>query len=164
MEITREWCMPNQWTFKMKPVAALLDGLNVGAGWLDPFAGFNSPAELTNDCEEDRPVKFHMDGLEFLQYTPLLSANGCLFDPPYSVEQALRCYKPKFKGTAGRAEYHARCKDQIARVLKTGGIAICFGWDSNGLGKGRGFELIHVKLLCHGACHNDTIITIERKL
>lgn len=162
--MSRVWTMPHQWTFKMKPVYHLLDKLCVGAGWIDPFAGEYSPAEITNDCRTESPAKHHLDGLEFLRSLPDNSANGALFDPPYSVEQALRCYTPKFKGTAGRAEYHAKCKDEIARILNTDGIAVCFGWDSNGIGKGRGFELKAVNLLCHGACHNDTIITVEQKI
>jgi hypothetical protein len=31
------------------------------------------------------------------------------------------------------------------------------------MGKGRGFAIVEIKLLCHGACHNDTIITVETK-
>lgn len=89
---------------------------------------------------------------------------GLLFDPPYSVEQYLRRYTPKQGGTAGRAEYWGKCKDEISRVLINGGIAISFCWDSVGMGKSRGFEIIEVHLICHGACHNDTIITIDKKL
>lgn len=88
---------------------------------------------------------------------------GVLFDPPYSVEQCLRRYTPKQGGTAGRAEYWAKCKDEIQRIIKPSGICISFCWDSTGIGKKRGFEIIEIVLLCHGACHNDTIITIDHK-
>ena len=163
IELSREWVMPSQWTFSMKPVQQCLEKYEVGVGWVDPFAGLHSPAELTNDCEADRNAVSTMDALEFLKTLRADSYNGVLFDPPYSVEQCLRCYTPKHKGTAGRAEYWAKCKDEIARVLKPEGISISFGWDSTGMGKVRNFYIVEVMLLCHGACHNDTIITIEKK-
>lgn len=156
--------MPSMWTFKVKPINGLLTRyVNSGYGWVDPFAGKNSPAEWTNDIE-NRGANFQMDALEFLKIMPDSSMNGVLFDPPYSVEQCLRRYTPKFKGTAGRAEYWARCKDEIARILTTGGLAISFCWDSTGIGIKRGFELLEILLVCHGACHNDTIVTVELKV
>lgn len=165
MKISREWAMPCKWTFSMKPVKELLSNYSVGHGWADPFAGQNSPAEITNDIEEDnRNAQYHLDALEFLKKLGDNNLDGVLFDPPYSVEQCLRRYTPKQNGTAGRAEYWARCKDQIARIVKPGGIVISFAWDSTGIGKTRGFEIIEVMLICHGACHNDTIVTVEKKV
>lgn len=155
--------MPNKYTFKMKPVESLLCEVMTGS-WADPFCGFYSPATLRNDADESRPAESHQDGLEFLCGLDSESFDGVLFDPPYSTEQALRKYKPVQGGTAGRAEYWAKCKDQIARIVKPEGKAVCFAWDSTGIGIKRGFELEQVLLLCHGACHNDTIITVERKL
>lgn len=162
MKIRRVWEMPNKYTFKMRSVEKLLDELMTGV-WADPFSGRYSTAQLRNDADETKPAEYHMDGLAFLQQLPDASVDGVLFDPPYSVAQALRKYRAKWNGTAGRSEYHARCKDEIARVVKPGGLAICFGWDSTGLGKRRGFELEEVLLIAHGGCHNDTILTVERK-
>jgi len=147
----------------MKPVQNLLRKYEVGTGWVDPFAGRNSPAEWTNDIE-GYDAKCQMDGLDFLKSLDSHSFNGALFDPPYSVEQCLRRYTPKQKGTAGRVEYWAKCKDEIARILDLGAFAICFAWDSTGIGKKRGFEIVEILLLCHGAAHNDTIITVERAI
>lgn len=161
MILNRTWVMPSKWTFTMKPIKELLDKYNVGEGWIDPFAGYNSPAQWRNDIE-GRGNEFQMDGLEFLQ-TCGLSATVVLFDPPYSVEMCLRKYTSKYKGTAGRTEYWTKCKDAISNLVVPGGYSISFGWDSNGMGKKRGFEIVEILLLCHGACHNDTIITVERK-
>ncbi len=147
----------------MPPVQELFARYNVGAGWVDPFAGENSPAELTNDIE-GRGNKSQMDALEFLQALPDGQARGVLFDPPYSVEQCLRRYTPKQGGTAGRAEYWAKCKDEIARITQPDGAVMSFCWDSTGIGKRRGFEIVEILLLCHGACHNDTIVTVDRKI
>ena len=152
--------MPNKLTFKMKAVSQLLNEEMQGC-WVDPFCGVYSPAQIRNDADTSRDADFHLDGLEFLRLLESGSVDGVLFDPPYSVEQALRIYKPIQNGTAGRAEYWAKCKDEIKRIVRKGGKAICFGWDSTGIGKTRGFELQRVLLLCHGACHNDTIVTVE---
>ena len=162
MEVNRIWEMPHKWTFRMKCVQGLFLKYSVGQGWADPFAGSSSIAEYTNDIE-DRGAGSQLDALEFLTGLETESMKGILFDPPYSVEQCLRRYTPKHKGTAGRAEYWARCKDQIARIVKPSGIAICFAWDSTGIGKTRDFQLNEVLLICHGACHNDTIVTVESK-
>jgi len=156
--------MPNKWTFKIPPIRDLLSRyVDSGDGWLDPFSGENSPAFFTNDIE-GRGAKFQMDALDFLKLFPPDSVSGVLFDPPYSVEQCLRRYTPKFKGTAGRAEYWARCKDEIARILHPGGMVISCCWDSTGVGAKRGFQIVEVLLVCHGACHNDTIVTVEMKM
>lgn len=153
--------MPNIWTFKMLPVKKIISKY-IGHNWVDPFSGQFSPAEITNDIE-DRGAKFNMDGLEFLKTFKDESVDGCLFDPPYSTEQCLRRYTPLHNGTAGRAEYWGKCKDEITRIIKPGGIVMSFCWDSVGMGKKRGFEIIEIMLLCHGACHQDTIITIDQK-
>ena len=163
MQVERQWVMPSIWTFSMKPIKILFERYSVGNGWLDPFAGETSPAEFTNDIE-DRGAKFQMDALEYLISQPNDFADGVLFDPPYSVEQCLRRYTPKQGGTAGRAEYWAKCKDEIARITKAGGYVISFCWDSTGIGKKRGFEIVEILLLCHGACHNDTIVTVDKRV
>ncbi len=165
MKIERIWAMPNKWTFTVKPIKGLLDNyVGKGKGWVDPFAGLNSPAEITNDANESYRTTHHKDGLDFLKSIESGSVDGVLFDPPYSTEQALRSYKPKHGGTAGRLEYHAKCADEIARLLKMGGKAISFGWNSNGIGKKRGFKIEQILLINHGAAHNDTIVTVEQKV
>jgi len=45
-----------------------------------------------------------------------------------------------------------------------GGLAIVCGWNSNGVGKSRGFELIDGLVVAHGLHHNDTIVTVEIKI
>lgn len=146
----------------MKCVQNLLAKYEAGHGWADPFAGMYSPAEISNDIEK-RMAKYQMDALDFLKSLPTESVKGVLFDPPYSVEQCLRKYTPRYKGTAGRTEYWTRCKDEIGRIVIPGGTVISFRWDSTGIGKKRGFEIVEILLICHGACHNDTIVTVDRK-
>ena len=163
MKINRIWVMPSKWTFTMPPVVKLLAEYDVATlDFADPFAGENSTVKFTNDIE-GRGNLSQDDGLHFLTRFSANALDGVLFDPPYSVEQCLRKYTSKHGGTAGRAEYWAKCKIEIARIIRPGGYCFSFGWDSTGVGKTRGFEIEEILLLCHGACHNDTIITIDRK-
>ena len=162
MKIDRVWEMPNKYTFSMRCVSELL-AEEMSGTWIDPFCGMKSPAQIRNDADPTIMAEFHEDALAFLRSLERESVDGALFDPPYSVEQALRKYKPIQGGTAGRAEYWAKCKDEIARIVRPGGKAVCFGWDSTGIGKSRGFVLRRVLLICHGACHNDTIVTVEER-
>lgn len=168
MKINRVWEMPNKYTFKMNCVRELLLRYTLnGTGWVDPFCGVYSIAEWRNDIDIGKPAESHKDGLEYLKSLLPNTFAGCTFDPPYSTEQCLRIYKPSkgsHGGTCGRAEYWAKCKDEIARIIIPEGIAISFGWDTNGIGKKRGFEIIEVLDICHGACHNDTLVTVERKV
>lgn len=168
---SRIWAMPDRWTFKIQPIKELLYRFcSDGKGWIDPFGGENSPAEITNDINPERPTKFHMDALEFLRQQPDNSANGVLFDPPYSFTQAKECYDSFGKDLfvahnkiPNKMDYWASCKKEIARITKTGGLVVCFGWNSNGIGHNRGFEMLEVMLLPHGGSKNDTIVTVERK-
>lgn len=63
-----------------------------------------------------------------------------------------------------QASYWSKQKDEIARILKPNGICISCGWNTNGVGKTRGFEQIEILLVAHGGNHNDTITTVERKM
>jgi len=168
MIINRVWEMPNKYTFKMKCVRELISRYTTdGKSWVDPFCGYYSIAEWTNDIDVSKIATSHNDGLEYLKSKFGGAFDGVLFDPPYSTEQCLRLYKQKkdyHGGTAARAEYWAACKDEIARIIKPNGIAISFGWDTCGIGKKRGFEIIEVLDICHGACHNDTLVTVEVKV
>src|SRR5690606_15950669 len=107
---------------------------------------------------------YNMDALQFLESLPDASVRGVIFDPPSSTEQFLRVYKARNGGTTGRAEYWSACKNEIARVVVHGGKVICMCWDTSGIGKSRGFNLERVRVVCHGPNHNDTLITVERKV
>jgi tRNA1(Val) A37 N6-methylase TrmN6 len=157
MKIERKWAMPNKWTFTIKPIAELLKEEIVGDYWIDPFSGNNSPAQITNDLVEK--AMFNKDALDFLKEFEGNRADGILYDPPYSITQARQYGKKEFSSM----KYWADCKNEIARIIKPGGKAICFGWNSMGLGKNRGFEMTRILLVAHGGSKNDTICTVEIK-
>lgn len=52
----------------------------------------------------------------------------------------------------------------IGEIVKKDGYVITCGWNSGGIGKKYGFEIIEILLVPHGGWHNDTIITVERKV
>jgi hypothetical protein len=49
-------------------------------------------------------------------------------------------------------------------VLLDNGIVLSFGWNTVGMGKKRGFEILEIMLVCHGGAHNDTICMAERRI
>ena len=158
--------MPSKHTFQIKPIASLLQKyVGDGIGWIDPFAGENSPAEFTNDMNPNKPAKFHLHAKEFAAQ---LSGTyeGCLFDPPYSLRQVKECYDAigvkLFADDTQR--FPQNVKELIAPKIKNEGIVITFGWNSQGFGKNLGFEMLEVLLVPHGRSHNDTIVTVERKI
>jgi len=160
--------MPSRWTFTIKPIKELLSReVFNNKLWCDPFAGLNSPAKITNDLNPDMNAMSHMDALDFLKSIKNNSLDGVLYDPPYSPRQASECYKSvgldKFTNNVTRCDYWSKCKNEIARILKTNGKAICFGWNSMGIGKTRGFKMTEVLLIPHGGSINDTIVTVEYK-
>lgn len=166
MIINREFSRASAWTFTMKPVRELLEFYAVGKNWVDPFAGDNSPAEFTNDINPERKAKSHLWADEFCRGLDGMY-QGVLFDPPYSYRQVSEHYKSlglKASKIDTSYNFYTRVMDVIAPKIQLGGFAISFGWNSNGFCKRRGFEKVEIVLIAHGAHHNDTIVTVERKV
>ena len=166
MIINRVWAMPNKWTFTIKPIRELLDeeiigGHSVNCGWADPFSGENGDRYCiwTNDLDNKIIAREHLDALEFLKGFADNSLAGVVYDPPYSITKARMYGKKEFASM----KYWADCKNEMARVIKPDGKAICFGWNSMGLGKNRGFRMYRILLVAHGGSKNDTIVTVEKK-
>lgn len=167
--IRRAWAMPSSKTFSIPPIRELINryippdrGIIV-----DPFANTSSIANVTNDLDPSMPTMYHMDATEFLRGLESNSADMVLYDPPYSPRQVSEAYKRLDKTvdmTTTQASYWARQKREIARVIRPGGIAITFGWNSGGIGKQYGFDIVEILLVAHGGWHNDTICTVERKI
>ena len=159
--------MPSMHTFTIEPIRKLICRyVGEGKGWIDPFAGENSPAEYTNDLNPAKPAKYHMHALDFAK---LLDGpfDGCLFDPPYSLTQVKECYQDigcEDFMSQDASHFPYDIKREIARKIKPNGIVICCGWNSGGFGKKLGFEMVEILLVPHGRTHNDTIVTVERKV
>jgi len=92
------------------------------------------------------------------------SIQHLVLDPPYSERQLKESYKVKGGfSIQGKPKYWADIKNEVMRVCKVGGIVITMGWNSVGMGASRNFQKKEILLVCHGAQHNDTIVTVERK-
>jgi len=163
MKIERIWAMPSAWTFSIKPIRELLEEEVTGGIWCDPFCGQNGSkyAQVTNDLAQGG-----IDAVEFLKLQPDESFDGILLDPPYSLRQVSEHYKAagiKVTGWHTSAGNSSALKREAARVLKKGGKAICFGWNTMGIGKTKGFTMQRVLLVPHGGAKNDTLVTVETK-
>ena len=173
--IERAWAMPNGETFTIKPIRNVVRDevlkAQTRAGGeaviIDPFAKNAKYGTVTNDLNPECETDFHMDALEFMRQQESESADLILYDPPYSITQAAQLYKSygkeKLEINVSNMAYWARCKDECARVLKDGGVALCCGWNTNGMGKNRGFSLERILIVAHGGSKNDTLVTVERK-
>ena len=162
MNVCRVWAMPNKWTFKIKPIAELLERYNVGKGWVDPFAGMYSPAEITNDHRKDTNAKYHMDAIDFCK---ILKGpySGCLFDPPYSIHEVKRHYDSlgrKYDFSADPTCGFTQVRNLLAPLVDR---VIYFGWNTNAFGKKRGYKIDEILIVAHGGNRNDTLITVESK-
>lgn len=167
MVIDKSFDVANKWTFQIPSIARLLERyVGNGIGWVDPFAGETSPAEFTNDINPSRPTKYHLYADEFCKIIEG-NFNGVLFDPPYSYRQITECYQDlniKASQLDTSANFYNRVMNAITPKIKLGGIAISFGWNSNGFGKSRGFRQLEILLVAHGMHHNDTICVVEEKI
>ena len=164
--IKRVWAMPNKNTFSIKPIRELIDRYNKGIS-IDPFANSNTLATITNDIDDSFETNHHLDAKEFLKLFGDKSIDTVLFDPPYSPRQVSECYK-KMGRTVNmqttQASFWSDMKKDIGRITKAGGFTITCGWNSGGIGKKYGFEIVEILLVPHGGWHNDTIVTVERKI
>lgn len=165
--IQRVFARANCHTFKIPPITDLLKlYVGNGKGWVDPFAGWNSPAEYTNDLNPDAPTKYHLDALKFCKRINK-KIQGVLFDPPYSYRQISEHYKKAGLPVTGldtSYNFYNRVMCAISPKIKIGGYAISFGWNSNGFGYKKGFEKADLLVVAHGQHHNDTLCLVERKL
>ena len=161
--------MPNGNTFTIKPIKEFVEEeVNKGGVIVDPFANNSTCGTITNDLNPEFNTTHHMDALEFLRIIEDKSADLVLYDPPYSITQASTLYKEygkdKLEVNVTNMKYWKLCKNNIARILKPNGRVICCGWNTNGIGKNRGFEMDKVLIVNHGGSKNDTLVTLEHKI
>jgi len=157
IKIYRQWSMPSKSTFTLAPIRELLERLRVGNGWADPYAGESKLAEFRNDINGKHDSS--LDAVEFLRSFEDESIDGLLVDPPYSARQITEVYDGLGKIKPLTAVYK-----QAVRIIKPNGYLVSFGWNSGGGGRSRGFMKEEILLVPHGGNHNDTIVTVERKI
>lgn len=171
MKFSRVWAMPNANTFSVKPIGEFVRRyLAESRVSLDMFARDKRWATHTNDLNPATQAEHHMDAEEFcvLMAKRGLKVDLAIFDPPYSPRQISECYKSiglevGMKETQNSALY-ARVRTALDPLVADSGVVLSFGWNSAGMGVGRGYEILEIMNVCHGAAHNDTICMAERRL
>ena len=167
LTINKEWAMPNKHTFSIPPIKRLLQRTLNGGVSIDPFANTSKVASITNDLCEGYNTDYVMDALDFLKSFDKNSVDIVLFDPPYSTRQISECYKSVARTVnmeTTQSSFWGDMKKEISRIVKYGGSCITCGWNSGGIGKTNGFVQVEILLVAHGGWHNDTIVTVERKV
>lgn len=168
MIINRIWSMANSKTFSIKPIKEFVEKYvkQCPGVIVDPFANESKYGTITNDLNPEFDTDYHLDALEFLKMFESNSVDMVLYDPPYSLRQVSECYKGvgiKVTQETTQASWRARHLDEISRILKPNGICLCFGWNTNGVGKKRNFEMVEILIVPHGGSKYDTLCTAEVK-
>lgn len=166
MIVNTAWAMPSRWTFEIEPVRNFIDRhmppLTPNGVVVDPFSGRSEIATHRNDL-----ARGGVDAQEFCErlFAEGVQADVVLFDPPYSPRQISECYREAGLKAAGKdtqnAALYSRVRKPLAALLKPGGIALSFGWQSSGFGKA--WHTSEILLVQHGGAHNDTICVAQHK-
>jgi hypothetical protein len=163
--------MPNAATFIVKPIGHFVQRYMASAKVsVDPFARNREWATYTNDIDPRTSAQSHQDAEAFLAglASKNINADLALFDPPYSPRQISEHYRAAGLSVTQEdtqsGRLFRRVRNAIDKIVTPGGIVLSFGWQSVGMGTGRGYELIETMLVAHGGGHNDTICIAERKL
>lgn len=134
---------------------------------VDPFSNNSHFATITNDLNPNTDAMYHLDAIDFLKELDSNSVDLLLYDPPYSPRQVSECYHNFGKKVTSKdtsSAWRRQHLDEIARIVKPNGKCISFGWNTNGVGKKRGFQIESILIVAHGGSHNDTLVTVEKKI
>lgn len=161
--LTITWAMPSRWTFTIPPIREFVARHTRGCSSIvDPFSGTSNVAHHRNDL-----ARGGVDAEAFVRglVADGVVADAVIFDPPYSPRQITEVYasigkKATLQDTQSAVLYK-RVRSALNDVLAPGGVALCFGWSSAGMGKE--YETEDVLLVRHGGAHNDTICVAQRK-
>lgn len=170
MMFNREFAGPSSDTFDIPPIAGFVQKyLLKSRVSIDPFARNKRWATYTNDLNPNTAADSHCDAEDFLNQlkSKRVVADLVIFDPPYSPRQIEECYSGIGKKTSTEdtqnCVLYSRVRSVIPSVLSEDGFVLSFGWNSNGMGRKHGFEIIEILLVAHGAAHNDTICIAEKR-
>lgn len=170
MKIERVWAMPSADTFDVLPIARIVkERLAQSSVSVDPFARNKEWATYTNDLNPQTKAQSHLDAVEFLESLSDggIKADLFIFDPSYSPRQIAECYQQIGRTVTmqdTQSSFWKKVRDAAVPILTDDAIVISCGWNSSGMGRKRGFELLEILMVCHGGAHNDTIVTVEKRL
>ncbi len=147
---------PRKYTFEQPRVKGWAEQMCIGKV-LNLFAGkvLLDIDEVRNDIDPTMPADFHQDAYELVCSLPSESFDTIILDPPYSLRKSREKYGGRYIGS------FTKIKNELPRILRTGGRIITFGYDSVGMSKSRGFIKIAILLICHSGDHDDTVAVVE---
>lgn len=127
IKFTRVWAMPNHQTFLIGPIKKLLERyVGNGWNWIDPSAGNNSPAKMTNDHNPATSAQYHMEAVDFAKRANhKWGFTGVIFDPPYSFRQVSEHYKVIGKKATRQdtsTHFYEKVKSELCEKIKMGGM------------------------------------------
>lgn len=130
---------------------------------LNLFAGktlLKGVDETRVDLQDYMPAHYHMDALAFVLMAKEkgMMFDTVIFDPPYNLRKSREKYMGIYTSEL------RRIKTELPNIMNMGGTIICYGYDTTGMGRQRGFELIKICIVNHSGDHNDTLCTIEKKI
>jgi hypothetical protein len=164
MIINRAWAMPNHNTLRIKPIRELFNRHAFGVT-VDPFARDCELCDFTNDLNKSSKAKYHAYAFDFLRLLDVM--NFVVYDPPYSLRQVKECYDSYGEGFTHKDSQNAIRwtdeRDVIALKQVSGDKVMSLGWSTTCMGKKRGYKIIEILIVSHGAAHNDTLCTVEQK-
>ena len=116
--------------------------------------------EIRVDLNKEMPADYHMDAYDFVIMARQegWKYDTVLLDPPYNLRKSREKYLGIYTSIL------RKIKTELPSIINIGGYVISYGYDTTGMGKQRGFELIHICIVNHSGDHNDTLCTIERKI
>ena len=171
MIMNRKFGRANKDTFSCPPIKEFVERyLKESSISVDPFARNKAWFTWTNDLNPETSAIYHLDAEEFLKVMKEIGVTADLgiVDPPYSPRQISESYKgigkDVTKEDTQNARLYKRVRDAMDKIIPVGGVVLSFGWNSQGMGKGRNYEIMEILLTAHGSAHNDTICMAERKL
>jgi len=152
---------PRKYTFEMGKLKSWTIH-NCKGKVLNLFAGLtrlNGLDEVRVDLNKEMPADFHMDALDFVLMAKDkgMRFDTVIFDPPYNLRKSREKYFGVYTSQL------RKIKTELPGIINNGGRVICYGYDSTGMGKQRGFKLVEICMVNHSGDHNDTICTVEEK-
>jgi len=150
-------CPLHRYTFSIKPMREWVES-NCDGVTLNLFSGITklNLKEVRNDLDPLALSEYKMDAVEFLRSWKGDKFDTVLLDPPYAYRKSMEMYN------GIKCSPFRQLKDEIPKILKSGGKVITFGYHSNTMGANRGFHVEKICLFSHGGAIHDTIASVER--
>ena len=147
---------PKKWTFEQPKLKQWTEKWCKGKV-LNIFAGktLMNVDEFRVDISNEFNPDWVGDCYEFVISTGM-KFDTIIFDPPYNLRKSREKY-----GDGRYIGSLTKLKNELHKILNPNGRIIHFGYDSVGMGKGRGFQKLAICLVCHNGDHNDTICLVD---